>query len=165
MTSDEKPVGYKQPPIGSQFKKGQSGNPSGRPKRVPDFFEDAAAILGAPVTGQSNGKEITVSATHAMFRRMCIKALKGDNAALRRLIELMLTLEPGPPQLAEHDPEKISEARRRICIKLGLDPDKIGKDAQEPNPRMDAYEKQADAIARNERKRLLREARQRKEIR
>jgi hypothetical protein len=29
-----------------------------------------------------------------MFRTLCREALKGDNGALRRVVELMLTLEP-----------------------------------------------------------------------
>jgi hypothetical protein len=27
-------VGYRKPPVGTRFKKGQSGNPSGRPKKM-----------------------------------------------------------------------------------------------------------------------------------
>ena len=33
-TKDEKPVGYASPPVRSRFKPGQSGNPSGRPKKT-----------------------------------------------------------------------------------------------------------------------------------
>ena len=32
---DEDKVGYGRPPKKNQFKKGQSGNPSGRPKKAP----------------------------------------------------------------------------------------------------------------------------------
>jgi hypothetical protein len=35
--SDEKndyEVGYKRPPVATRFKKGQSGNPSGKPKKI-----------------------------------------------------------------------------------------------------------------------------------
>jgi len=101
MADDEESVGYKRPPVHSRFQKGQSGNPQGRPKRVPDFLEDAAAILSAPVTGRVNGKQVTLPAPQAMFRSQCRKALKGDNAALRRVIDLMLTLEPEAKQKAE----------------------------------------------------------------
>jgi hypothetical protein len=52
---------------------------------VPGFLEDAATILSAPVTGHANGKKIILPAAQAMFRRMCQKALQGDNGALRRL--------------------------------------------------------------------------------
>jgi hypothetical protein len=94
MTSDDSPVGYKRPPVHSRFQKGQSGNSRGRPKKVPDFMEDAAEILGGTVTGQAKGKPITLPAAQAMFRKLCQRALKGDNRALRGVIEQMLTLEP-----------------------------------------------------------------------
>ena len=51
--------------------KGQSGNPRGRPKKVPDFMEDAAEILGGTVTGQAKGKPITLPMVQAMFRTLC----------------------------------------------------------------------------------------------
>jgi Family of unknown function (DUF5681) len=94
MTSDESRVGYRRPPVESRFQKGQSGNPRNRPKKVPDLMEDAAEILGGTVTGQANGRAITLPTVQAVFRRLCRNALKGDNGALRRVIELMLTLEP-----------------------------------------------------------------------
>ena len=87
-------VGFGKPPERTRFKRGRSGNPGGRPKRVPDFMEDAAEILGGTVTGQAKGKPITLPAMQAMFRTLCRDALKGDNRALRGVIGLMLTLEP-----------------------------------------------------------------------
>jgi Family of unknown function (DUF5681) len=87
-------VGYRRPPVHSRFQKGQSGNPRGRPKKVPDFMEDAAEVFGGAVTGQAKGKPITLPMVQAMFRTLCRQALKGDNGALRRVVELMLTLEP-----------------------------------------------------------------------
>jgi Family of unknown function (DUF5681) len=94
MTSDDSAVGYGRPPVHSRFKKGQSGNPRGRPTKVPDFMEDAAEILGGTVTGQAKGKSITLPAVQAMFRTLCRQALKGDSGALRGVIEQMLTLGP-----------------------------------------------------------------------
>jgi hypothetical protein len=128
MPSDDNPVGYKKPPVQTRFQKGQSGNPRGRPKKVADFMEDAALILGGTVTGQAKGKSITLPTVQAVFRRLCRKALKGDNQALRGVIELMLTLEP-----AARDKEKetkgkdarLREAARKFDRLAGLDPDKI----------------------------------------
>ena len=161
MANDENPGGYKQPPVQHRFQKGQSGNPRGRPKKVPDFLEDAAAILGAPVTGLANGKSVTLPATQAIFRRLCRNALKGDNAALRRVIDLVLTLEPEAQQQAEQNASTVIEAKRRLAKSLGFDPDTIDDGPKEPNPKDEKLRKQADALAEKERKRLIQEAKQR----
>ncbi len=165
MANDKNCGGYKNPPVHSRFQKGQSGNPRGRPKKTPDFLEDAAAILTAPVTGQVKGEEITLPAMQAMFRRLCRKALKGDNATLRRVIDLMLTLEPAARQEAEQKAERYGDAKRELAEMLGLDPDNIDTTPKKPDPRMKELEKQANALAEEERKRLIREARRRQNLR
>jgi hypothetical protein len=57
-------------------------------------MEDAAEILGGTVTGQARGKSIILPTVQAVFRTQCRDALRGDNGALRGVIEQMLTLEP-----------------------------------------------------------------------
>ena len=165
MSNDDSPVGYKQPPAHSRFQKGQSGNPSGRPKKVPDFLEDAAVILTAPVTGHANGKAITLPALQAMFRSLCRNALKGDNAALRRVIDLTLTLEPVARQQAEQNAKTGLDAKRKFAEMMGLDPDAIDDEPSAPSPKFEKLKKQADAMAKVERKRLLREAKHRQRVR
>jgi hypothetical protein len=155
MPSDDSPVGYKRPPVHSRFQKGQSGNPRGRPKKVPDFMEDAAEILGGTVTGRAKGKSITLPMMQAMFRTLCRQALKGDNRALRRVIELMLTLEPVARDKAQEAEEKEKanrHVRREFYLACGLDPDAPIK----PDPEGD---KRFEAMMREERRRLMREAR------
>ena len=162
MTSDDSSVGYKRPPVHSRFQKGQSGNPRGRPKKVPDFMEDAAQIFGGAVTGQAKGKPITLPMVQAMFRTLCRQALKGDNQALRRVIELMLTLEPVARDKAREKEEKdarLREAARKYDRLMGADPDKIEEARKQPNPKRDELDKRLEAMVREERRRLMREAR------
>jgi hypothetical protein len=163
MADDDSAVGYKRPPAHSRFQKGQSGNPGGRPKKVPDFLEDAAVILSAPVTGHANGKAVTLPVLQAMFRRMCRNALQGDNAALRRVIDLML--EPEAHRNAEQKAKSGGEAKRKLAIMAGLDPDAIDDRPKAPDPRMEKLKKQASALAKEERKRLIREAKKRQHTR
>jgi Family of unknown function (DUF5681) len=137
MPSDDSPVGYKRPPVERRFQKGQSGNPRGRPKKVADFMEDAAEILGGTVTGQAKGKSITLPMVQAMFRTLCRQALKGDNRALRRVIELMLTLEPvarDKARQAEGKEKANREIRRKFYLAIGLDPDEM-EEAHSRTPR------------------------------
>jgi hypothetical protein len=100
-----------------------------------------------------------------MFRSLCRKALKGDNAALRRVIDLMLTLEPVARQQAEQNSKGMREALRDLDRRCGHDPDAISRGPKEPNPelerKMERINKQAAAMAKEERKRLIREARDR----
>ena len=148
MADDEEPVGYKRPPVHSRFQKGQSGNPHGRPKKVPDFLEDAVTILSAPVTAHAKGKPVTLPALQAMFRSLCRKALKGDHAALRRVIDLMLTLEPVAQQQAEQNSNRKGEAWRDFVRRCGDDPDAISDRPKEPSPKMERINKQAAAMAK-----------------
>jgi Family of unknown function (DUF5681) len=162
MTSDDSAVGYKRPPVHSRFQKGQSGNPRGRPRKVPDFMEDAAEILGGTVTGQAKGKPITLPAVQAMFRTLCRDALRGDNGALRGIIELMLTLESAARNKAKEarkEDATIRENARKFDRLMGLDPDQMDDARKKPDPKMKELDRRLEAMVRNERRRLLREAR------
>ena len=91
-------------------------------------MEDATEILGGTVTGQVKGKSITLPMVQAMFRTFCRQALKGDNRALQRVIELMLTLEPAARDKAERAEENdraMLEIRRTFFLKAGIPPDMI----------------------------------------
>ena len=128
---------------------------------MPDFMEDAAQILGGTVTGQAKGKSITLPMVQAMFRTLCRDALKGDEKALRRVIDLMLTLEPAARDKAEEAKEKdarLREIGRKFDRLMGADPDKIEEARKQPDPKRKEREKRLDAMVRNERRRLMREA-------
>jgi hypothetical protein len=75
-------VGYRKPPVGSRFRKGQSGNPKGRPrgrrKELP--YE---SVLGQEVIIRENGRERRVTAAEAFMLQLIKLGLDGDNAAAR----------------------------------------------------------------------------------
>ncbi len=85
---DDYEVGYKKPPRHNQFKKGQSGNPNGRPKGSRNFATDVKATLQQGVRVTEGGKPRTVSTQFATLLRLREKALSGDGRALDRLLEL-----------------------------------------------------------------------------
>ena len=100
-------------------------------------MEDAVEILGGTVTGQAKGKPITLPAVEAMFRTLCRQALKGDNQALRGIIDLMLTLEPVALDKAEKAKEKdarLREAARKYDRLMMAGRDKIDDPRNEPEP-------------------------------
>lgn len=60
-------VGYKKPPKAHRFKKGESGNKRGRPKRPKTVAEALENVLHAPVVVRENGKKRRVTRVEAMF--------------------------------------------------------------------------------------------------
>jgi Family of unknown function (DUF5681) len=63
----------------TQFKKGQSGNPNGRPKKLPKLDELLADILGEEKDG--------ISAAEAIMKALRAKATKGDIRAAEVLLD------------------------------------------------------------------------------
>jgi hypothetical protein len=61
------------------FKKGQSGNPNGRPKKIPELRELLANVLG----DEKDGK----SAAEAILMALRNKAIKGDVRAAELLLD------------------------------------------------------------------------------
>src|SRR4051794_1186518 len=75
-------VGFGQPPKATRFKKGQSGNPRGRPRnRRRDIPYDM--LLGQMVTVREDGRERRVTAAEAFILQLTKKGLEGDSASAR----------------------------------------------------------------------------------
>lgn len=79
---DDDEAGYGKPPKSGMFKKGQSGNPKGRPKGVKNFQTELRSVLRSKVAIKVAGKPKSVSTVEAILMRLREKALKGDQRAL-----------------------------------------------------------------------------------
>jgi len=86
-------VGYKNPPQHSQFKKGQSGNPNGRPKKAKSLTTLIKNEMNATVIIQENGQQKEMTKMEAMIKGMFANAMKQDPKAIRALLPILLQME------------------------------------------------------------------------
>lgn len=67
------------PPEHSKFKKGESGNPNGRPRKLPELDKLLADVMGEEKDG--------LSAAEAILKALRAKATKGDIRAAEVLLD------------------------------------------------------------------------------
>jgi hypothetical protein len=89
MTSDFAGNGPSRPPRHTQFRKGQSGNPSGRPKKVASFKSDLAAELQEKLPITENGRERKITKQRAFCKTLVAAAIKKDIRAVNALLACM----------------------------------------------------------------------------
>ena len=90
---DDESVGYKKPPKDTQFKPGQSGNPSGRPKMRVTTAELAQRQLRRQLNVNLCGQPKKISTLEAILMRHTNKALAGDLKSTTLLMDLCKSSE------------------------------------------------------------------------
>jgi hypothetical protein len=78
-------VGYKKPPVHTQYKKGQSGHLQGRTKHTKNLKTDLNKILGQKISVREGDRTFRVSKQEAMLMSLMVKCLKGDTRAISDL--------------------------------------------------------------------------------
>ena len=126
MTDDTKhdePVGYRHPPVATQFKPGVSGNPSGRPKTVRTLRTELLDELREVVRFREGDSEVEISKARAIAKSLVHAAAGGNLRATTALLAFFTkslgdTDEPQGQEVAPEDAEIINayvsrELRRR----------------------------------------------------
>ena len=94
MTQNEEAdaVGYKRPPREHQFRPGQSGNPSGRPKGARNFKSELREELSEVVTVRDGEREIQVSKQRALIKALVAAAIEGNQRAAASVLAICVRM-------------------------------------------------------------------------
>src|SRR5580704_1443295 len=81
--------GYRKPPKETQFKKGQSGNPRGRPKALESYAAIACRVINQKILIAENGLRRSISKFEAYVTQLANKAAAGNLRAGKDMTALM----------------------------------------------------------------------------
>ena len=123
-TEREYTANYRQAPSHTRFKKGQSGNPRGRPAK--NLAALLAAALNEKVTVTENGKRRQVTKREAVIAQLVNKSASAELRATKMLIDMLRDIEKrAEPATAEKNPfsptdkevvqQLITRLRRDMC--------------------------------------------------
>jgi hypothetical protein len=115
--NDSTKVGYGRPPKSTQFKKGQSGNPKGRPKGTLNLTTVLDKELREKVIINENGQRKTVTKMEAAIKQLVNKSAGGDLAALRHLMMLVISAEERSSETEAPD-TKLGETDQRVLERI-----------------------------------------------
>lgn len=104
-------VGYGSPPEHSRFRKGKSGNPSGRPKRPAEFGDDLMAELAEVIEISEGGKRKRITKQRALIKALTAGGIKGNARAASLLMGWCARVAEEAPKFTEAD---LTEEDRKI---------------------------------------------------
>jgi Family of unknown function (DUF5681) len=86
-------VGFGKPPVQSRFRKGQSGNPAGRPPMAKTFARLVKRLLLEKVSITENGCARTAMRLQVIFEQMVNRAALGNARFLKLLLEYIPSVD------------------------------------------------------------------------
>ncbi|MHC2001779.1 DUF5681 domain-containing protein [Methylobacterium sp. CM6241] len=123
MTKPKRPaayeVGYGKPPADRRFRKGQSGNPRGRPRgqAAPlgrrDLLDAFTQAAREPIAITKDGRTIRTTQIEALAQQLTRKALQGDMRAAKLLFDNIKALAPAD------EPDGMSFEERLLLLDEG----------------------------------------------
>ena len=125
---------YRKPPLHTRFKKGQSGNPRGRPaKNLPALL---IAALNEPVFVTTDGRRRKITKREAVVAQLVNRSASADLRATKMLIDMLKDIEkkagmtppPEPPKFTAADEEVldhfVARLRRQIAAEAAAGSDR-----------------------------------------
>ena len=112
-------VGYRRPPVHTQFRKGQSGNPKGRPKGARGVATLLEETLSETITVTERGQPRRMRKGEAMIAALVAKALRGDvRAAALVFRQIAGERAAQTPEPARRPEEELSDAELAQMIEM-----------------------------------------------
>jgi hypothetical protein len=113
-------VGYCKPPRHSRFKKGQSGNPRGRPAGSKNFKTLVTQALNQYIVVTEDGRPRKITKREAIANGLVNRSATPDFRAVKILLDIEGQAEPLSPETAaysEADEKIIERLRKRFSKK------------------------------------------------
>ena len=101
-------TGYKKPPKHTRFKKGQSGNPAGRPKGRKSLNKRFEEMMAEKVTIVENGERKQVAKGDLLLKSLFNQATKGNIRAADMLLKRLDAIE------YEQESHKMAKSGREL---------------------------------------------------
>ncbi len=130
-------VGYCNPPERTRFKKGQSGNPQGRPKGTLNMATVLERTLREKVVINENGKRKIITKLEAAIKQLTNKAASGELKALQLLAALVRSAEERGIQAAVPN-SALDEVDEKVILGIVKRLEAISKGDQEDEADADA---------------------------
>ena len=110
-------VGYRKPPGHTRFKKGQSGNPKGRPAGAKNLSTLLSEALNEPVVVTENGGHRKITKREAIVTQLVNRSATADLRAIKILLDILRDIE-GQTEPASPETSAFTAADEKVIEQL-----------------------------------------------
>jgi Family of unknown function (DUF5681) len=110
-------VGYGKPPLHTRFRKGQSGNPRGRPPGAKNLKTLVSEALNQRVIVTENGRHRKVTKREAIVTQLVNRSATADFRAIKILLDILRDVE-GQTEPTSPEASSVSADDEKVIARL-----------------------------------------------